>query len=427
MGLGTMLCALAATLQSPAADSLRTLALRVPESTLAMEARERPLVMREAISDALARALRVPGAREVALASARRLASAMAIVWRDSFLVRRVDRMAALGPSERALQSKGDSLRRAGVSAFTRQGPASAIRMWTRAVSALRAVGDTAGLAATLDNIGAGHMELRRIDSAEHYLLHARRLAIAAGDLRVQANAVGHLADLAAERGALADARAGYVQSRTLRERIGDDRGVAADLNNLGLLAQDLGDNVEARRQFEAALAINRARGRPEVAATNLVNLAGLAALEGEFAKGGAARRARAWRRRMRPRPPSRSPDWGSELRRGDYPAARRPHRSSLTPIAGSVDERVLCCSGGFRDAGDQGSIVRSVAGRWLMDTLRSALCGMRHQAFKWCFAKRTIGISTSCSSRDPAAEAGRGTAGALAMAHDHGREPQRS
>ena len=241
--------------------------------------------MREAISEAVDRALRAPGAREEALASARRLATVIAAVWGDSFLVRRVDRIAALGPSARSLQARGDSLRRAGVNAFTRQGPASAILIWNRAVPAYRAVADSAGLAATLDNIGAGHLELSRLDSAQHYLLAARRLAVASGDLRVQANTIGHLADLAAERGATAEARAGYAQSRALRERFGDNRGVAADLNNLGLLAQESGDNEEARRQFEAALAINRAHGRPEVAATNLVNLAGLAAIEGEFTK----------------------------------------------------------------------------------------------------------------------------------------------
>jgi len=52
------------------------------------------------------------------------------------------------------------------------------------------------------------------------------------------------------------------------RERIGDTRGMAAAYNNLGLLAQTGGDVAEARRQFEAALVINRREGRDDVAAT---------------------------------------------------------------------------------------------------------------------------------------------------------------
>src|SRR6266702_2107755 len=72
-----------------------------------------------------------------------------------------------------------------------------------------------------------------------------------------------------------------YGRALVLRERIGDTRGVAADHNGLGLLAQRLGDMDAARREFETALAINRRDGRENAAATNLVNLAGLASLAG--------------------------------------------------------------------------------------------------------------------------------------------------
>ena len=444
MALPTILCVLTVTLQTTAADSLRLVALRLPESNLAIEARERPLVIREAISEAVAWALQVPDAREESLAAARRLASAMATVWSDSFLVRRVNRIAALRPSERALLRTGDSLRRAGVNAFTRQGPAAAIVIWNRAIPVYRALRDTAGMAATLDNIGAGYVELGRPDNAERYLQQARRLASAVGDLRVQANAIGHLADLAAERGATADARAGYAQSRILRERIGDDRGVAADLNNLGLLAQEFGDNGEARRQFEAALAINRAKGRPEVAATNLVNLAGLAAVEGEFTKAVALYRdaLAIWRQRG---DEAEAADalFGLgqlELRRGDYPAARKVllDALALSERTGSVDDRVLfrrtladalAGAGDLQGAHDQLDEAWALADRsGATPRTRSALAVARADlavrmnalpdADKWYVeAERLARVG-----RDPAGEAeARNGRGLLALAQDNG------
>src|SRR5439155_1536790 len=113
----------------------------------------------------------------------------------------------------------------------------------------------------------------------------------------------------------------------TLRDRIGDTRGTAADHNNLGLLAQRLGDLDEAQRHFDTALVLNRQGGRDEVAATNLINLAGLASLAGDFSHAEALYQdaLATWRAHE---------SWASaavalhglgqlELRRGDYPAAR--------------------------------------------------------------------------------------------------------
>jgi hypothetical protein len=138
--LHSILCAFAVSLQTTAADSLRLLSPELPETVLTLKARERPHVMREAISNEVARALRDPATREEALASARRMASAMATAWSDSFLVRRVDRIAVLPPSERIVQGRADSLRRAGATAFSQRGPAAAIRIWQRALSDYRTV-----------------------------------------------------------------------------------------------------------------------------------------------------------------------------------------------------------------------------------------------------------------------------------------------
>ena len=315
---GLLLWLGATAAQSPAADSLRALAARLPESALVLETRARPLAVREAVAGALA---------GNDLTAAGQLAAAYAIAWRDSFLVREVVRFAAWPPDRRAAKLWVDSVRRTGITAYGRDGALAAITIWRRALSRALTIADTAGAAAALGNIGAGFLTEGRLDSAETDLERSRVLASGIGDIRVEANAVGTLAGVSGDRGDLAGARDGYVRALALRERIGDTRGVAADRNNLGLLAQHVGDQDEARRQFEAALALNRRDGRDEVAATNLVNLAGLSSQEGDFARAEAYYRdaLATWRTHER---------WADaadalhglgqlELRRGDYRAAR--------------------------------------------------------------------------------------------------------
>src|SRR5688500_811142 len=250
--------------QSSGADSLRLLAMRVPESALVVEVRTRPLSARDALTEALA--LSVNGSDE-SLTVARRLADAYAAAWADSFLVREVDRFARSSAGRRASKVWVDSVRRAGIAAYGRDGPSAAIRIWRRALSRAVAIRDSAGIGAVLGNIGAGLWREGRLDSAEVYLERARRTAAAIGNIRVEANAIGALANVSADRGDLARAREHHLRALALRERIGDTRGVAADHNNLGLLAQDVGDLTEARRRFETALALNRRDGRDEGAA----------------------------------------------------------------------------------------------------------------------------------------------------------------
>ena len=294
---GTSLVLAALVAQSPAADSLRMLAARLPESALVLETRARPLAVRDAVTDALAR-------DEIPVA--RGLAAAYAVAWSDSFLVREVARFATWPAERRAAKIWTDSVRRAGVAAYSRVGAAAAIAIWRRALRRATAIADTAGIAAVLGNIGAGWLREGELDSAEADLGHSRILAAAIGDIRVEANAVGTLAGARADRGDLAAGREGYARALALRERIGDTRGVAADHNNLGLLAQAVGEEDEARRQFETALELNRRDGRDEVAATNLVNLAGLARPRAVGRCGGRAARARP--ARAAPRRLSRGP-----------------------------------------------------------------------------------------------------------------------
>src|SRR5213080_2342943 len=101
------------------------LAARLPESALVLETRARPLAVRDAVTDALAR-------DEIGVA--RGLAAAYAVAWSDSFLVREVARFATWPAERRAAKIWADSVRRAGVAAYSRVGAAAASAIWRRAL-----------------------------------------------------------------------------------------------------------------------------------------------------------------------------------------------------------------------------------------------------------------------------------------------------
>src|SRR5437867_147856 len=74
-----------------------------------------------------------------------------------------------------------------------------------------------------------------------------------------------------------------YEQSLAIRRGLGDERGVAATLNNLGLVQRRQGNNEQARPLFQEALALFRKLGDDRAAATGLHNLASTQSAEGRY------------------------------------------------------------------------------------------------------------------------------------------------
>jgi CHAT domain-containing protein/tetratricopeptide (TPR) repeat protein len=365
-------------------DSLRLRILLLSDAALVREARERPLELREALAATLALAVRgSEAARARELATARRLAAAHAAAWQDPFLIREVERFAGWSPQRRAVKVAADSVRRAGIVAWGRDGAAAAIAIWRGAERRASSIGDSAGLAATLGNIGAGFAREGSLDSAVWCLDRAQRIAAAIGDHRVTANALSELAGVREVRGDYAGAYARYREAIALRSRVGDTRGLASDYNNLGGLAQAAGDVDQASRYFDAALSINRRDRRPDVAATNLVNLAGLAALHGELARAESYYREaiEAWSAA------GREADLADaerglgelELRRGDYPSARRHLLLALAiyertgPLADALDVRWRISSARAAQGDLQGAVDELGTAQRLADSIQSA------------------------------------------------------
>jgi len=266
------------------AERLRALARDGPQTILVQEVRDRPDDVRPALRLLLAGASSdiVDGSSLPHIEAADRLASAYAVAWQDSFLLRQVERFRSWSPAERRTKASADSLRLAGNDALGRSGASAALRLWRESVRRAASIGDTAAMAAGLGNVGRAFYDASELDSAAAYWQRSADLAQRVGDARTAGNALGNLASVRKDRGELREAESLYARAGEIRARTGDTRGLAADENNRGLIAQTLGDFAAAQRAFETALEANRKAGRAEVAAVNLVNLANLAAIAGD-------------------------------------------------------------------------------------------------------------------------------------------------
>jgi CHAT domain-containing protein len=267
-----------------AVDSLRALAVHGSDSALVEAVRQSPMEGRQAWRRLLA-AVGAGGdsASLAALIAAERLAGAVAVAWRDSFLVRQVARFRSLSLADRQAQLSADSVYRAGNAAMESGGIDAAMPAFRESLRRYEALADTAGMGSALHNIGASFFYAQKYDSAEAYLMREEDLAERIGDYRRLGNAVSGLGNASAKRGDLRRASELYARAKPIRERIGDVGGLAADQSNLGAVTMMLGDLAAARRAFEAALPAARSSGDPVAAATSLQNLAVLAEWRGDY------------------------------------------------------------------------------------------------------------------------------------------------
>ena len=340
MGLlhGLLVLALgAATLQGQAgAPGILALLEAGDEARLLEEVRARPNDVRDALATLFKLTDEASDSEERVrtLALAEVLARAYAQAWSDSFLIRKVGRFSRWSVGERAEKLEADSVRRAGVEAFYREGPEVAIRLWERSLTLCQALDDEAAQAAVLGNLGAGYYAMGDLDRALRYYTRSLELAAAAGDHRTRGNALGNIASVHKDRGEFAVAAEIYERALKTRALTGDRRGEAADLNNLGLVVAALGDLKGAEEYFRRALELNRHDGRNRAAANNLTNLANLSTRRGHYDEAlGLYNEALALRRETGDRQ-GEALDLQNlgllHLSWGDYPAALRSLQASL-------------------------------------------------------------------------------------------------
>jgi CHAT domain-containing protein len=227
----------------------------------------------------------LPGASQRnPLDAAERLARAYSETWSDIYLARQLALFRSLDPDQRHRKILADSLRRAGATAYTMDAE-SALRIWGESAQISASIPDSSGVARALGNMGAAFYAIGYADSAQQYLDQAYDQATASGDFRTAANALTILGNLSLDQGNLTRASQLYSRSVEVRRRTGDFRGLAADQHNLALVRFELGDLEGAREQFELARTTNRRHGYRSQEALNLVGLADVAMLAGEYSQ----------------------------------------------------------------------------------------------------------------------------------------------
>ncbi len=133
---------------------------------------------------------------------------------------------------------------------------------------------------------GAGAMAFGQGDYDSARLLYEENLSILRelGNQRGIALTLSNLGLISHELGDHAGARALFEQSLKTQRELGDQWGIATSLNNLGNVAHDQGDPTAARTLFEESLSIKRELGDRQGISVSLGNLGLVARDQGDFA-----------------------------------------------------------------------------------------------------------------------------------------------
>jgi serine/threonine protein kinase/tetratricopeptide (TPR) repeat protein len=116
------------------------------------------------------------------------------------------------------------------------------------------------------------------------YAKRGVKIAEEIGDKRGRANSLNNLGIVAAfGNGDYPAARQYYQESLNLRREIDDRVGISASLNNLGILAHDEGKSAAARQHYEESLAISREIGDRQGIALTLINLGSVTHDDGDY------------------------------------------------------------------------------------------------------------------------------------------------
>ncbi|MBC7863655.1 MAG: tetratricopeptide repeat protein, partial [Bacteroidia bacterium] len=142
-----------------------------------------------------------------------------------------------------------------------------ALECWQRSLVLRRQAGNKNGEATTLNNLASVFEEQGKFDTALNYFFQALSIQSTIGNklgeatcLRNIARTYEHIAEASSQKkteAALRDSALYYIKkSLALREEIGDKKGIAASLGNLGLIYMHLDKTNEAEKCGNRALEI---------------------------------------------------------------------------------------------------------------------------------------------------------------------------
>ncbi len=151
-----------------------------------------------------------------------------------------------------------------------------ALRYYQRALPIQEEVGNRAELARTLNNIGLVYDNLGQRQEALSYYQRALPIYEEVGnraELAVTLNNIGLVYDHLGQR---QEALRTYQQALPITEEVGDRAGLAVTLNNIGLVYDNLGQRQEALSYYQRALPIREEVGDRDGESVTCYNLARL-------------------------------------------------------------------------------------------------------------------------------------------------------
>lgn len=224
----------------------------------------------------------------------------------------------------------------------------------------------TAVCARALHGVGVLAYEQGDTARAQSYFEECLALRRELGDQRGVAALLNNLANIAFVQGDYARAMATYEESRSLWQALGDKWGLVTCTNNLGLLAHFQGEDDRARVFYEASLALAREVGDRRSVAICLNNLGDLARNQQDLARAEMlyAESMALWRELGDKRGVAASLSNLGEVARdqGDYARARALYRAGLE-LCHEVQEMAglaMCLDGLAEVCRRQGQLVRA-------------------------------------------------------------------
>ncbi|MBK8900111.1 MAG: tetratricopeptide repeat protein [Anaerolineaceae bacterium] len=119
---------------------------------------------------------------------------------------------------------------------------------------------------------------------ARHYLLQALAQSNTAHQLKLQADSLGNLGNIASYEGDDNEAHTYFEQAQAIYRKLGNKLGEAKVLNNLGVVASRQGDDARARTYYEPSIRLHREVGDLLGESTAIFNFGKVLANEGDYA-----------------------------------------------------------------------------------------------------------------------------------------------
>jgi tetratricopeptide (TPR) repeat protein len=234
-------------------------------------------------SEALGRALAVPGQPSRTVARARALGHAYFFEDNQEQQARLADESLALC---RALGDKPGiafALHMKGFQLYLDHNSLASLLL-EESLAIYSELGDKWGIAITLYNLGQiAQINEYNIPAARHFYEESLKLHRETGDRRGMAFALNDLGLLALDQGDLPAAGAFLEESLSLARELGDKDGTAMYLTNLGVVALGQADYPQAVKLFEEGLIIAREVGDKQIIAGILNGLGRVVRFRGDY------------------------------------------------------------------------------------------------------------------------------------------------